>query len=54
MTAGEGWSDAIHSFFSGRELTDAQLEAAMIEELDVALGNPPRHHAEAGTVLLRS
>jgi signal transduction histidine kinase len=54
MTAGEGWSDAIHSFFSGRELTDAQLEAAMIEELDVALGNPPRHHSAAGTELLRS
>ena len=54
MTAGESWSDAIHSFFSGRELTDAQLEAAMIEELDNAIGNPPRHHAAAGTELLRS
>ena len=50
----DGWSNAIQSFFSGRELTDRQLESAMIDELDRALGHPQRHTVPAGTVLLRS
>lgn len=50
----DDWKGAFRSFLSDRELSDEALEQAMIEELDAALGRPPRLTVPSGTVLLRS
>ncbi len=49
-----GWTDAFKGFLSNHELTDEELELALIDELDAVLGNLERRNVPAGTVILRS
>lgn len=49
-----GWTDAFKGFLSNHDLTDEELELALIDELDAVLGDPERHTVPKGTVLLRS
>lgn len=42
------------SFLDDRALSDDDVEAEMIEEIDRALGNPPRTTVPAGTTILRA